>query len=92
MTPNGVHFQGIDFDVDVLIWATGFAGAGVGTVASRAGINVIGSNGQTLVEKFAEQGISTLHGVTSNGFPNFFWQGPQQAAGKSERFSVAGSC
>lgn len=80
VTPNGVQFNGIDYDVDVLIWATGFSGAGIGTVASRASVNLTGSGGQTMDEKFAEQGFSTLHGVVSRSFPNFFWQGIQQAA------------
>lgn len=84
VTPNGVQFNGIDYDVDVLIWATGFSGAGIGTVASRASVNLTGSGGQTMDEKFAEQGFSTLHGVVSRSFPNFFWQGIQQAAGKSD--------
>ncbi|EME46139.1 hypothetical protein DOTSEDRAFT_60823 [Dothistroma septosporum NZE10] len=78
VTQNGVQFRGIDYDVDVLIRATGFFAPSAGTIASRAGINAIGPGGQTLDGKTAAEGVTTLHGVVSNGFPNFFMAGPSQ--------------
>ena len=69
ITEHGVMVNGIEYELDCLIYATGFE---VGTeYARRAGYEVHGRGGVTLTEKWAE-GASTFHGFFSRGFPNCF--------------------
>lgn len=69
ITENGVIANGQEYAVDCIIFATGFE---VGTsYVRRSGYDVTGVNGLTLSEKWAD-GMRTLHGVMTNGFPNLF--------------------
>ncbi len=69
ITPNGVVVDGVEYELDCLIYATGFE---VGTdYTRRAGHEIIGRDGVTLTEKWAD-GASTFHGFFSRGFPNCF--------------------
>jgi len=69
ITEKGVVVDGREYELDCLIFATGFE---VGTdYARRAGYQLIGRNGISLTEKWAD-GIRTLHGMHSRGFPNCF--------------------
>ena len=77
ITPKGVMVDGVEYELDCLIFATGFE---VGTTYTRrAGYDIIGRNGQTLSDKWAD-GIKTFHGLTSHGFPNCFFLGFTQTA------------
>ncbi len=69
ITPAGVVVDGIEYELDCLIFATGFE---VGTdYTRRSGYELVGRDGTTLTEKWAD-GASTLHGMHSRGFPNCF--------------------
>ncbi|HBW99462.1 MAG TPA: monooxygenase [Gammaproteobacteria bacterium] len=69
ITENGVIADGKEYEVDCIIFATGFE---VGTsYVRRSGYDVTGTHGITLSEKWAD-GMRTLHGVMTNGFPNLF--------------------
>jgi cation diffusion facilitator CzcD-associated flavoprotein CzcO len=69
ITGKGVVVAGQEYEVDCIIFATGFE---VGTSYSRrAGYEIVGRNGQTLTEKWS-QGVATLHGMQSHDFPNCF--------------------
>ena len=69
ITRAGVVVDGVEYPLDCLIFATGFE---VGTsLSQRTGFEVIGRDGLTLTEKWAE-GVRTLHGLHVNGFPNCF--------------------
>ena len=69
ITENGVIADGKEYAVDCIIFATGFE---VGTsYVRRSGYDVTGKDGITLSEKWAD-GMRTLHGVMTNGFPNLF--------------------
>ncbi|ORA72829.1 flavin-containing monooxygenase [Mycolicibacterium insubricum] len=74
ITPAGVLVRDDDgtateYPLDCLIFATGFE---VGTdYRRRTGFEVIGRDGVTLSEKWAD-GVRTLHGLHVNGFPNCF--------------------
>ena len=69
ITENGVIADGKEYEVDCIIFATGFE---VGTsYVRRSGYDVTGTDGITLSEKWAD-GMRTLHGVITNGFPNLF--------------------
>jgi len=76
ITERGVVANGIEYGVDCLIYATGFE---VGTAYTRrAGFEVHGRGGIRLTEKWAD-GVRTMHGMHSHGFPNCFIMGPQQS-------------
>jgi hypothetical protein len=77
VTAKGVVVDGEEIALDCLIFATGFE---VGTnYTRRAGYDIIGRNGQKLSEKWGE-GLRTLHGLQTNGFPNCFFLGFTQSA------------
>ncbi|MEN9643855.1 MAG: hypothetical protein RL238_524 [Actinomycetota bacterium] len=66
---RGVVANGRQYDLDCLVYATGFE---VGTeYTRRAGYEVHGRDGITLTEKWAD-GAATFHGFFSRGFPNCF--------------------
>jgi len=76
ITEKGVVAGGVVYEVDCLIYATGFE---VGTdYPRRAGYEIHGRDGVTLTQKWSN-GVRTLHGMHSRGFPNCFIMGPQQA-------------
>lgn len=77
ITEKGVVVDGQEYELDCLIFATGFE---VGTnYTRRAGYDIVGRGGQLLSEKWA-QGLRTLHGLQTNGFPNCFFLGFTQSA------------
>ena len=77
ITEKGVVVNGQEFELDCLIFATGFE---VGTsYTRRAGYDIVGRGGQLLSEKWA-QGLRTLHGLQTHGFPNCFFLGFTQSA------------
>ncbi len=77
MTASGVVANGREYPLDCLIFATGFE---VGTsYTRRAGYDIVGRGGKTLSEHWGE-GLRTLHGLTTNGFPNCFFLGFTQGA------------
>jgi cyclohexanone monooxygenase len=77
ITEKGIVANGVEYEVDCIIYATGFE---VGTeYARRAGYEIYGKNGLALTEKWS-QGLRTLHGMQTRGFPNCFIMGPQQGA------------
>ena len=76
LTETGVVVDGKEYELDCLIYATGFE---VGTDYShRAGYEIYGREGLALSTKWAEE-MSTFHGVLSRGFPNCFIVGGIQS-------------
>ncbi|MBB3665575.1 cation diffusion facilitator CzcD-associated flavoprotein CzcO [Prauserella sediminis] len=69
ITARGVVVGGVEHPVDVLIFGTGFE-LGV-DAAGRARKMIRGRDGITLHDYWAD-GMRTLHGATSRGFPNLF--------------------
>ncbi len=68
---------GREYPVDCLIFATGFE---VGTAFTRrAGYDIVGHGGRSLSQNWSE-GLRTLHGLHSHGFPNCFFLGFTQTA------------
>jgi cation diffusion facilitator CzcD-associated flavoprotein CzcO len=77
LTAHAVVANGREYPVDCLIFATGFE---VGTsFTRRAGYDIVGREGRTLSQHWSE-GLRTLHGLTSHGFPNCFFLGFTQTA------------
>jgi len=69
ITETGVVAGGRDYELDCLIYATGFE---VGTGYMRGmGFEVHGRGGQSLSDKWKD-GAATLHSLLSRGFPNAF--------------------
>ena len=76
LTEHGIVAGGVEYEVDCLIFATGFE---VGTAYTRrAGFEVYGRNGRTLTEHWTG-GLKTLHGFYSSGSPNCFHMGVNQS-------------
>ena len=75
---RGVVHGGVEYPVDVLIYATGFQWMATAT------FNMItGRNGQTLRDKWQAGGVRTFLGMHSHGFPNMFiMSGPQGGGGQ----------
>ncbi|KAJ7913496.1 hypothetical protein B0H13DRAFT_490007 [Mycena leptocephala] len=81
LTKDAVVVNGTTCPIDVLVLSTGYAVSvenDSGSPAQRAGIKVVGRNGLTMDEKWIQQGASSLHGVSTHGFPNLFFPGPNQ--------------
>jgi len=69
ITEHGVVANGVEYEIDCLIYATGFE---VGTdYTRRSGYQLYGRGGLALSQKWKD-GVSTLHGMHSRGFPNVF--------------------
>jgi len=74
---TGVWVSGVHYELDCLIFASGFE---VGTdYTRRSGFDVAGRGGRLLSEYWSE-GMRSLHGIHVHGFPNMFIVGPSQAA------------
>ncbi len=77
LTETAVVANGREYPVDCLIFATGFE---VGTsFTRRAGYEIIGRDGKAISQHWAD-GLRTLHGLTSHGYPNCFFIGRTQSA------------
>ncbi len=77
ITKTGLVVAGREYEVDCIIFATGFE---VGTAyARRAGYETYGVDGTSLTEHWSE-GMRTLHGSWSHGFPNCFVMSMSQGA------------
>ena len=75
VTRTGVVVGEQEFEVDCLIFATGFE---VGTAYTRrAGYDVVGLRGATLSEHWRD-GMRSLHGMHVHDFPNMFVLGHTQ--------------
>jgi len=74
IAPEGPVFRGDAYPVDLLIYATGFE-------VQKTGIynKIVGRAALDLNEKYAD-GIRTLFGIHSHGYPNLFIMGGYQAS------------
>jgi len=74
---TGVWVGDTHHRIDVLVIASGFE---FGTDVGKPGtMPIVGRDGRTLAEHWAD-GMRTLHGIHSHGFPNLFVVGLTQAA------------
>jgi len=80
---RGVVHDGVEYPLDVLIYATGFQWMATAT------FNMIsGRNGKTLKDKWQSEGVKTFLGLHSNGFPNLFIMSGPQGGGSSFNFTT----
>ena len=69
IAPAGVVVAGRDYELDCIIYASGFE---IGNeFTQRAGFEVAGRDGRTLSDHW-QGGMRSLHGVHVHGFPNLF--------------------
>ncbi len=81
---RGVVHDGVEYPLDVLIYATGFQWMATST------FNMIeGRNGRSLTEKWQSEGTKTFLGLHSEGFPNLFIVSGPQGGGGSFNFTNA---
>lgn len=74
ITERGVRVGDTVYELDVLIFATGFD-AMTGTLTA---IDIVGRGGRVLRDKWVDEGLRSNLGINCNGFPNFFMSlGPQ---------------
>jgi len=80
ITENAIVFGGRSYEVDCIIYASGFE---LLTTSHKAGgLEIIGRGGQTLDQKWSEA-VRSLHGIYTHGFPNLF-HGRRYAAGLAD--------
>jgi cation diffusion facilitator CzcD-associated flavoprotein CzcO len=74
ITAQGPTFDDAQYEVDVLIYATGFE-------VQKTGLynRIVGKDGVDLEDKYAD-GIRTLLGIHTQGYPNLFIMGGYQAS------------
>ena len=75
ITEKGVVVDGVEYEVDCLVLATGFEVSTAYT--QRSECEVYGRDGVTLTDYWAD-GMKTFHGFLSQGFPNCFHMGLTQ--------------
>ncbi|MFC4605226.1 flavin-containing monooxygenase [Rhodococcus kronopolitis] len=72
-----VTADGVERDVDVIIYATGFH-----VTDGFENVNLVGADGRDLVSRWNQDGIATHLGITAAGYPNaFFLLGPNTGLG-----------
>jgi cation diffusion facilitator CzcD-associated flavoprotein CzcO len=81
---TGFWVGGKHYEVDCIVFSTGFE---VGTShKSRAGFSLRGRGGKTLDEHWSD-GVRTMHGIHIHGFPNYFYIGGLEQAGRTANFA-----
>jgi cyclohexanone monooxygenase len=76
ITAKGVVANGVEYPVDCIIFATGFE---ITPTSFKRGIgfDIFGRDGRSIYDYWAD-GHRTLHGHSTNGFPNWFYIGISQ--------------
>ena len=81
---RGVIHDGNEYPVDVLIYATGFQWMATSTFNM-----IVGRAGNSLKDKWEQEGTKTFLGLHSKGFPNLFVVSGPQGGGGSFNFTNA---
>ncbi|MEM6584936.1 MAG: NAD(P)/FAD-dependent oxidoreductase [Pseudomonadota bacterium] len=77
ITEKGVVANGVEYEVDCIIYASGFEVSN--DFVSRSGYDVTGRAGLKLSE-YWKDGMKSFHGLHVHGFPNLFFVQQNQAA------------
>jgi cyclohexanone monooxygenase len=83
VTENAIVFDAQSYEVDCIIYATGFEV--VTTSHKDAGFEIIGRRGTTIDEKWSKA-VRSLHGMYTRGFPNLFFVVGSRQAGPTLNF------
>jgi cyclohexanone monooxygenase len=76
ITKTGVVANGIQYDVDCIVFATGFEIA-ITDFRNYVGFDIVGRNGTSIFDHWKD-GIRSQHGYATHGFPNWFYIGFSQ--------------
>ncbi len=77
ITERGVVANGKEYEVDLIVYASGFEISA--SFKRRLGLEINGRDGVSLFDHWYD-GLRTLHGFTTTGFPNWFYIGVSQNA------------
>ncbi|OAQ95588.1 flavin-binding monooxygenase-like family protein [Purpureocillium lilacinum] len=82
VTPSGIVVGDVEYELDIIVWATGYRAPNDSRSepGRRSNAIITGRDGKTLAQKWLDEGPGTLHGVFTHGFPNLVLTGPSQAA------------
>jgi len=86
ITEKGIVANGQEYEVDCIIYATGYEVSG--TYRRRYGFGVYGRDGLDLYDHWG-QGMRTFHGHSAHNFPNFFVAGWTQVGASWNFCAVA---
>ncbi len=81
---KGVVHDDVEYPLDILVYATGFQ-----WMATQTFDMIIGRDGKSLTQKWADGGTRTFLGLHSQGFPNMFIITGPQGGGGSFNFTDA---
>ena len=86
VTAHGVvDADGVEHEVDAIVWATGFK-----VLDPPLAKLVVGRDGRTLAEAWRDRGMTAYRGTTVAGFPNFYiLMGPHTGLGHSSVLLMA---
>lgn len=88
VTEHGVVVDGREYEVDCIVYATGFEPE-ITPLPRRAGHEIVGRGGRTIADKWVD-GAATLFGMMTSGFPNLFLMPcPGQQAVVTVNYSLA---
>jgi cation diffusion facilitator CzcD-associated flavoprotein CzcO len=91
MTAKGFKHDGVEYEVDCMIFASGFEVSS--DLDRRWGISVVEGRGGKSIYKHWANGPLTVHGIMTHGFPNQFYTGYIQGglnASTTEQFGKQG--
>jgi cyclohexanone monooxygenase len=77
--------DGVEYEVDCIVWATGFEVAR--GIERRLSIKMVGQGGVEIADHWAND-INTLHGHSTHGFPNWFFMAGGQSGLSANYTSV----
>ena len=69
VTEKGIVAGGVEYEVDCIVYATGFDITG--TLKQKTGFDIVGEGGRTLTEYWTD-GLATFQGCSVRNFPNYF--------------------
>ncbi|KAK7734887.1 hypothetical protein SLS63_004308 [Diaporthe eres] len=71
LTQNGIVFDGVEYEIDCLVLATGFVVRSSSNLSEKIDAPITGRNGVSLTTAWEKPGSTTAFGVFLPGFPNF---------------------
>ncbi|OAQ68718.1 flavin-binding monooxygenase-like family protein [Pochonia chlamydosporia 170] len=78
---NGIVAGGKKYDLDVIIWSTGYRSPVTNMAEPSHNANIsMSARGNTLAGLWAQHGATTLHGTVTPWMPNVILSGPSQTA------------
>lgn len=77
LTKTGIAANGEEYDLDLIIFGTGYEVGATASPAARGNMSITGRGGKNMEEKWRNK-LATLHGVVTRDFPNLFFPGSSQ--------------